>query len=97
MEPSLEDMLTGAGDDLQRVLEVRKACVTGELRRLRLAAQARLPESAYAVDHDLDPSSFSRWERGECLPSGERALRLADLLDLFRQVVGSSGEPPEAA
>jgi transcriptional regulator with XRE-family HTH domain len=65
--------------DLVRIAKVRALSRTGVARRLRIAADLSLPETAGAVG--VSTSTMWRWEEGQRRPTGEKALRYADLLD----------------
>jgi DNA-binding transcriptional regulator YiaG len=65
--------------NLVRLANVRAAALTGDARRLRLAAGLSLREVAREVG--CGPSTVHRWETGQRRPHGRAALRYAELLD----------------
>lgn len=75
-------------DNVQQLVVVRHLARTGEARRRRVAARLSLAEVADELD--VSAATVSRWERGERLPKGSRAIAYGALLaaidDTPRQV-----------
>lgn len=65
-----------------RLAEVRRLCVTGAGRVIRESAAVSLREMARHLE--VDPTTLSRWERGEQQPTCAAALRYLALLDAMR-------------
>ena len=63
----------------ERLSHLRTLTKSGEARTIREDARLALSDIAQSIG--ADPSSVGRWERGECLPRGEVALRYARLLE----------------
>jgi transcriptional regulator with XRE-family HTH domain len=70
--------------DVLLVSKVRDWCSSGDARLLREQARLSQGEVAGAVESvcglPVNASYVSLWERGEKLPSGERAVGLAKVL-----------------
>lgn len=64
---------------LRQVIVMRSAAADGTARARRVAAGVSLREAAKAMR--VQPSTLSRWERGECRPRPTQARRWAQLLD----------------
>lgn len=63
---------------LKQVSVMRALAADGTARAQREAAGVSLREAARALG--TAPSTLSRWERGECKPRPDQALRWDDLL-----------------
>ena len=66
-------------DDVVTLARVRNHARSGRARRARLLAGLSLSEVAGPIG--VSPVTIFRWETGERRPTGEAALRYADLLD----------------
>jgi len=71
----------------------RRAAETGEGRQLRRAARVGLREGAGTIG--VDPATFSRWERGLTVPTGDRAVRYGRLLRLWLDLLPAEYPEPE--
>jgi DNA-binding transcriptional regulator YiaG len=67
------------GMDIVRLSRVRRQFRSGRARRMREGAALSLRELASRID--VDPSTLSRWERGETTPSPEGALAWATAME----------------
>lgn len=65
---------------LQRVSEVRRMLVSGQVREQRKRLHLSQREVASALG--VAPGSVHRWEAGERLPRPELALKLAEALGI---------------
>ena len=62
-----------------KLVRARRLAATGEGKTIREAAGLSLREVAATVD--LSASALFRWENGERVPRGERAVAWAEFLD----------------
>jgi transcriptional regulator with XRE-family HTH domain len=88
-------------DELQLLVEARKAATSSEGRRLREAAGLTQGELAFLIG--MNPSAVSRWEAGLRRPRGHGALRWARALRIFAEQLNATsrsapkgGEPAGA-
>lgn len=65
-------------EELVRIADVRRMCVSGEAKRIREAARVSLREmgSAIGVDH----KAVAQWETGSARPDAGNALAFAGAL-----------------
>ncbi|MEU0809545.1 helix-turn-helix transcriptional regulator [Streptomyces sp. NPDC005970] len=66
-----------------RLAQVRAALVSGEARRLRIAAQLSIGEVAHECG--VDQSTIWRWENGVRTPRGKAALAYGEVIDSLRK------------
>lgn len=76
-------------DAIRQTVRARLLARSGEARRLREEAGLSIRE--FAAFLGVDPSSVSRWETGEAVPSRRGvAIRLAEALDEMATVLGKA-------
>lgn len=75
-----------AAPDILGIALARRACVTGDARRLRLEVGISLRELAAALG--VDPASVSRWERGVARPGTANAGALGAIIDAWLEARG---------
>ena len=76
-------------DAIRQTVRARLLARSGEARRLREEAGLSIRELAAFLG--VDPSSVSRWETGEAVPSRRGvAIRLAEALDEMATVLGKA-------
>lgn len=68
-------------DEIRLVIEARAAASSGRGRRLR--TNARISQREFAQLVGVSQVAIHRWERGEHLPTGERAVAYARALREF--------------
>ena len=71
--------MTGADARLERLAIIRDWAHSGKARAIREEAHLHRADIARAVG--VSASTVSRWESGDRLPAGERALAYGALLD----------------
>jgi len=68
-------------DELLAISNIRRLLASGEFARMRLRVYLHETEIAQAIG--VNPSTVSRWERGEASPRAAHALALAKMLPLL--------------
>jgi DNA-binding transcriptional regulator YiaG len=71
--------MTVEAEDLPQLSRVRALSRSGAAKSIRLAAGLSLGEVARAID--VTPATVLRWERGERVPTGKRALHYLTVLE----------------
>lgn len=74
-----DDDSAATGVDPLALVRVRRLAESGEARRIRIANGLSLAEVADPIG--ASSSALSRWERGERVPRGAKAVRYLRLLD----------------
>lgn len=71
----------------EKLARVRHMCRTGEARGIREGAGLSLAEMADSIASDMSASTIMRWERGQRVPHGPRALAYFRVLRDLEAVV----------
>jgi DNA-binding transcriptional regulator YiaG len=66
-------------EDLPQLARVRSLTRSGAAKSIRLGAKLSLGEVARAIE--VTPATVLRWERGERVPTGDKALRYLTVLE----------------
>lgn len=74
--------VTTSSRNVQGLAAARALVLSGEARRVRVAASLSLVAVSRTIG--ADPSAVGRWERGERTPRGPAALRYAQLINRLR-------------
>jgi len=84
--------MTGEGDLLLLLSEMRALATGGEARRRRQWARASLSEVGLHC-HVTAPTVY-RWEKGQSIPTGEPAVRYAKLLAYWGELQADRSDGP---
>lgn len=71
-------------DEVERLTQVRRMCITGEARRRRLDARLSVNELAAACG--VSGLTVHRWETGSRRPRRDAALRYLNVLEKIARV-----------
>ena len=74
-----KDTSTPDAVDPAALAKVRRLAVSGTARAIRVAADLSLAEMGASIP--ATASTVLRWERGQRMPHGERAIRYLELLE----------------